>query len=161
MSDPQNPKIIGKLKIPGFSNYMFPYGEGRLFGIGQDADENSGSTEGIKLSMFDISNPSDVTESAKLVLDSNYSDSLHNHKAIIVDYNRNIIGFSVYTDIGSEYRMFKFENGEFIKLAEIKLNDYSSDIRGLYIGNEFYVVSNSSVKVYNMKDYSLISEIKL
>ena len=160
LSDPNNPKIIGKLKIPGFSSYMFPYGEGKLLGIGQDADEKTGRTNGVKLSMFDINDPANVTESAKLILDSNYSDSLHNHKAIIVDYKRNIIGFSVYVDDGSEYRMFKFENGEFIELAKLDLG-YSSDTRGLYIGNEFYVVSNDSVSVYDMSDYSLISKLEL
>lgn len=161
LSDPQNPKIIGKLKIPGFSNYMFPYGKGLLFGIGQDADEKTGRTGGIKLSMFDINDPTNVEETAKAVLDVNYSDSLYNHKAIIADSGRNVIGFSVYANNGSEYRLFTFKDGEFKALAEIEINKASSNIRGLYIGQEFYVVSEDYLFVYDMNDYSLITSIYL
>ena len=67
LKNPKEPKIIGALKIPGFSNYLFPFGDGKLLGIGQDADENTGRTGGIKLSLFDISNPANVTESAKTI----------------------------------------------------------------------------------------------
>ncbi|MBO7151814.1 MAG: beta-propeller domain-containing protein, partial [Clostridia bacterium] len=68
LKNPKEPKIIGALKIPGFSNYLFPFGEDKLLGIGQDADEKTGRTGGIKFSIFDISNPANVTESAKTVL---------------------------------------------------------------------------------------------
>lgn len=34
LSDPENPKILGELKIPGFSEYLHPYGDGKLLGIG-------------------------------------------------------------------------------------------------------------------------------
>ena len=40
LSDPKNPKIIGKLKIPGFSEYLHFYGENLLLGIGMDVDED-------------------------------------------------------------------------------------------------------------------------
>ena len=39
LSDPYNPKIIGTLKIPGFSEYLHPYGDGLLLGIGEEVDE--------------------------------------------------------------------------------------------------------------------------
>ena len=55
LSDPENPKILGELKIPGFSDYLHPYGDGLLLGIGMDVDESGTTTEGAKLSMFDIS----------------------------------------------------------------------------------------------------------
>ena len=34
LTDPASPQIIGELKIPGFSEYLHPYGEGQLLGIG-------------------------------------------------------------------------------------------------------------------------------
>ena len=40
LSDPENPKVIGELKIPGFSEYLHPYGDGRLLGIGMAVDAN-------------------------------------------------------------------------------------------------------------------------
>ena len=60
-SDPKNPKILGSLKLPGFSEYLHFYSDDLLLGIGMDTDEN-GVTNGVKVSMFDISNPSDVKE---------------------------------------------------------------------------------------------------
>jgi uncharacterized secreted protein with C-terminal beta-propeller domain len=46
----------------GFSQYLHVYGEGLLFGLGYDADEETGRTEGMKMSMFDVSDPFNVTE---------------------------------------------------------------------------------------------------
>ena len=46
VSDAANPKVIGYLKIPGFSEYLHPFGDGLLFGLGQDADEAKGGVRG-------------------------------------------------------------------------------------------------------------------
>lgn len=161
LSDPKNPKIIGALKIPGFSNYLFPYGKGKLLGIGQDADEKTGRTGGVKLSMFDISNPADVKESAKLILDVDYSDALYGHKESIVDTKKNVIGFSVYGKNGSEYRIYSFNDGQFSLKAQIKLGDVYHNIRGLYINSEFYVITEKNLLVYDMNSYTKIVEISL
>ena len=160
LSDPENPKIIGALKIPGFSNYLFPYGDGLLLGIGQDADEKTGRTGGIKLSMFDISNPANVTENSKTVLDENYSEALYSHKAVIIDKEKDIIGFSVHGNEGSEYHIYGLKNGKFFKKAEIKLGQAYGNIRGLYINNEFYIVTENSLVVLNLNGFSKIAELK-
>ncbi len=65
LSDPLNPKVLGQLKIPGFSSYLHPVGEGLLLGVGQDADEE-GRTEGVQLSLFDVSDPTDPRRVAQL-----------------------------------------------------------------------------------------------
>lgn len=102
LSDPANPKLLGELKIPGFSEYLHPYGEGLLLGIGYSTDEESGSQRGIKLSMFDISDPSVVKEIAVKELvsyDNNVSwaecGALYDHKKVLVDDELNIIGFQL------------------------------------------------------------------
>ena len=161
LSNPKNPKIIGALKIPGFSNYLFPYGKGQLLGIGQDADENTGRTRGMKLSMFDISNPADVKESAKLILDTSDSSALYGHKESIVDPDKNVIGFSVWGKNGSEYRIYSFNDGQFSLKAQIKLNNIYDNVRGLYINSEFYVVTEKNLLVYDMNSYTKIAEISL
>lgn len=161
LSDPEKPKIIGALKIPGFSNYLFPYGEGKLLGIGQDADERTGKTGNVKLSMFDISDPANVTESAKELLSQDYSEALHNHKAILADYGKNLICFSTsdYTD--NRYMVYEFTQGDFRKLAEINLGGTYSQIRGLYIGNEFYIIADSYILVYDINTFSKITQMYL
>ena len=161
LSDPKSPKIIGALKIPGFSNYLFPYGEGKLLGIGQDADEKTGRTGGVKLSMFDTSNPADVIECAKLILDVNYSNALYGHKESLVDVKKNIIGFSVYGDRGSEYRIFSFTDGEFVLKATVSLGNVYESVRGMYIGNEFYIITEKDLFVFDINTYSEITRISL
>ncbi len=58
LSDPTDPMVTGELKIPGFSTYLHPTGEGQLVGVGQDATDD-GRTTGAQVSTFDVS---DMTE---------------------------------------------------------------------------------------------------
>ena len=56
LTDPANPVLDGELKIPGYSAYLHPVGDGLLLGVGQDATE-TGQTLGTQLSLFDVSDP--------------------------------------------------------------------------------------------------------
>ena len=86
LSDPDNPKIIGTLKIPGFSEYLHPYGDGLLLGIGEEVDEKGVESNQVKLSMFDISDPSNVKEIDKIVLNgSYYSTAFDQYKSVLAD----------------------------------------------------------------------------
>lgn len=161
LSNPKEPKIIGALKIPGFSNYLYPFGDGKLLGIGQDADQNTGRTGGVKLSMFDTSDPANVTESAKMILDYTYSDALSNHKATLVEYGKNLIGFSAYGNNGTDYCLFSFENGFFHQIAEIKLGGVYEQVRGLYINSEFYIVTNENIIVYDLATFTEITKLNI
>lgn len=161
VSNPGSPKIIGSLKIPGFSNYLFPYGDGKLLGIGQDADENTGRTNGIKLSMFDISDPANVTESAKTPAGVYYSPSLYDHKSTIADSRKNLIGFYGEGHSGGKYLIYSFENGKFVKKADIALENGASDARGLYIGDTFYIVYNSCIISLDINGFTVKEKLEL
>lgn len=164
LSNPKEPKIIGALKIPGFSDYLFPFGEGKLFGIGQDADEKTGQVGNVKISMFDISNPANVTEEAKEILFSNYSESLFTHKATFINKNKNLIGFPMtdYSyDTTSYYMIYSYENGKFVQKAKVNFGKTFENLRGLYIGEEFYIISDDTLYVYNISDFSKVAEIKI
>jgi hypothetical protein len=56
LRDPSAPEVTGELKIPGYSGYLHPVGEGKLVGVGQDAEED-GMTTGVQVSLFDVSDP--------------------------------------------------------------------------------------------------------
>ena len=160
LSNPAEPKIMSQLKIPGFSNYLHPYSDGLLFGIGQNADEETGRTSGMKLSMFDTSNPYDVFEAAKLNLENDsYSEALYNHKAILVSPSRGIIGFPC----SGGYAVFGYSNDRgFYEISRIKMDNcyWSSESRGLYIGSYFYVVLQDMTVVLNMSDYTAETTVK-
>ena len=160
LSDPTNPKILGELKIPGFSQYMYPYGDGLLLGFGMDADENTGSTKDLKLSMFNISNPADVTEQDKTeILGYRYSPALYNHKAMLVDADKNLIGFAATNDyyIG-RYVIFEYTGNGFENCATLIIEgDYKyamDDVRGLFIGNDFYVISKNALQIFDIDTFS-------
>ena len=162
LSDPSEPKILGTLKIPGFSNYLHFYGDDMLLGIGQETDPNTQEFLGLKLSMFDISNPSDVKEKDKYIIEnSDFSYALYNHKAIMIDPEKNIFGFLYYKSTTKDYQYsyfyatYTYDAKEgFIQTASYEVNDgseYESDaVRGLYIGDYFYLATNKSISSYKI-----------
>ncbi|WP_199487409.1 beta-propeller domain-containing protein [Actinomadura spongiicola] len=54
LNDPRRPRLTGELKITGYSAYLHPTADGKLLGIGQDAD-TTGRTRGLQVSLFDVS----------------------------------------------------------------------------------------------------------
>lgn len=163
VSNPESPKVLGYLKIPGFSEYLHQFGNGLLFGLGQDADEKEGGTRGLKLSMFDISNPYDVREIAKTIYSEDKyssSDAEYDRRAITIDAGKNLVGFEVsfYDESKGKsfekYVVYGFdrEKGFYQKFGVNNIegeNFYSSDCRGLYIGDYFYIVPANANKVYS------------
>jgi hypothetical protein len=81
LSDPANPVEAGELKIPGYSAYLHPVGDGLLLGVGQDATD-TGRTTGTQLSLFDVSNPSDPQRISTLPI-GGYSEVEWDHKAFL------------------------------------------------------------------------------
>jgi len=67
LSDPENPRVAGELKIPGFSSYLHPVGSDQLIGVGTDGDEE-GNTTGAVVSLFDVGDPANPTRTDKLPL---------------------------------------------------------------------------------------------
>lgn len=159
LSDPAKPEIIGELKVTGFSEYLHFWDDTHLLGIGYESDEKTGNIENIKLSMFNIENPGEVTEEAKLVLkDVDYSEALYDYKSVIISKDKNLIGL-VCEDYSSSrtkqtYQIYSYENGTFKKQAEISdINGVNyENVRGMYSGNVFYLWINDNITSYDMTD---------
>lgn len=159
LSDPAKPEIIGELKVTGFSEYLHFWDDTHLLGIGYESDENTGSIENIKLSMFNIENPGEVTEEAKLVLkDVDYSEALYDYKSVIISKDKNLIGLVCEDYSGSRtkqtYQIYSYENGTFKKQAEIPGINRANyeNVRGMYSGNVFYLWINDNITSYDMTD---------
>lgn len=160
LSDPENPKILGKLKIPGFSAYLHPFGEGKLLGIGYDADEEHGWTENVKLSMFDISDPADVKEAFKLsVKDVNWTSVQYNHKIVFVDVETGTVAFPA----DNVYLVFRAENGGFKEVGRIQTDGkyWFGDSRGLFVEDAFYVIGEQEVVILSFETMEQLAEIEL
>ena len=78
LSNPEAPVILGELKIPGFSTYLHPVADGLVLGVGRDGTE-TGTNGGLKVSLFDVSDPKNPKESAKITLDAISSENLHSY----------------------------------------------------------------------------------
>ena len=84
LSDPTNPTIVGELKIPGFSTYIHPVGDGHLLTIGEETEDMGDwvQTIGMKLEIFDVSDLANPQSTHKFVFESGYySEALYEHKA--------------------------------------------------------------------------------
>lgn len=100
-SDPRNPRIIGKLKIPGYSNYLHPYDETHILGFGKEAEDSKDGNfawyQGMKVALFDVTDPNNPKEMSKVVIGDRGTQSplLSNHKALLFDRARNLLAFPV------------------------------------------------------------------
>ena len=186
LSDPENPKITGKLKITGFSEYLHFYGQNRLLGIGWETDPDSGSTEGLKCSMFDISDPSEVKEIDRIILkDVTDCDALSNYRAILASVDKNLFGFAygVYKNTGAGnyysyngqdfyyYGLFSYSEDGFTPETYLNFADtglFDEEIttrqfrtsRGVYVRDTFFLVTDKGIAAYDMADgYSFLKAV--
>ena len=159
LKNPRKPEILSELKISGFSEYLHFYGEDRLLGIGMEADEETGSTEGMKLSMFDISDPADVQEVAKLHLSEYYhGEALYNHRAVMISVPANIFGFEAEGHENGNYKrdylVFSYEDDKFVQKLKIETRNKYGEIhssRGTFIGDVFYLLTrDGSVRSFDL-----------
>jgi hypothetical protein len=83
LSDPAKPRVVGELKVPGYSAYLHPVGEGLLLGVGQDATDD-GRRTGVKLSLFDVSNLARPVELDQFSIGSDsYTEVEDDHHAFL------------------------------------------------------------------------------
>ncbi len=104
LKTPEDPKVLGYLKITGFSDYLHPYDENHIIGVGKEAvaasDTEVGSRnldfawyQGLKISLFDVSDVANPVEEAKIVIGDRGTDSsaLYDHKAFLFDKEKKLL----------------------------------------------------------------------
>ncbi len=105
-SNPEQPRVLGELKIPGFSNYLHPYDENHIIGFGHDtkvaAGKNSGNqplilTNGVKISIFDVSDMANPKEKFTEIIGGRgtYSPLNYDHKALLFDKKKQLFAFPI------------------------------------------------------------------
>ena len=103
LSDPKNPKVLGALKIPGYSDYLHPYDENHIIGFGKDtATKNYGYGDiayyqGMKIALFDVSDVANPKELFTEFIGDRGTDSelLRNHRALLFSKERELLAFPV------------------------------------------------------------------
>ena len=172
MADPKNPFVEGELKIPGYSDYLHPYDDNHLIGFGRQTD----GVQGLKLSMFDVSDVKKPKELFNTVIPNAYSELNSNHKALLFSKEKDIFAFPATVYSGEIYHadiaffgLFVYgidlEKG-FIRKAKITHGSdaygYIDNIRrALYIGDALYTVSDYAIKATALSDFKDIKRVDI
>ena len=171
------PKILGELKIPGYSDYLHPYDRNHIIGVGKEteADQFGGfSTKGVKLSLFDVSNFSSPKQVSKIEIGKSGSNSeaLRDHKAFLFDREKSLVVIPVDEITGSS--LYGYRNNYWQGAYVLTLDSEGFRVRGkvyhgsdgnrygspyrirrsLYIGDALYTVSAKMIKANNIDDPS-------
>ncbi len=128
VADPAKPSILGELKIPGYSNYLHPYDENHIIGIGKDTiersfeDPYSGTTNsfayytGMKMALFDVTDVNNPIEKFVEKIGDRGTDSelLYNHKALLFSKEKNLFALPItLMEMASEKPEYDWQYGQF------------------------------------------------
>lgn len=186
LSAPDKPTVLGELKLPGFSNYLHPYSENILLGIGKEAiDKGDQGVEmrGLKVSLFDVSQPNQPREIDSLTFGGPGSDSmaLMDYKAVLFDKERNLLVIPAsLTATNSTTYQATFQGSLVLTVTpegvtergrvafrlptEMSAATYYVDDsvrRNLYIGDNLYSLSAATLKISQLERVSLIKSLDL
>ena len=185
------PKILGELKIPGFSNYLHPYDEEHIIGIGRDTKEiDNGRVQqlGIKIALFnvtDVKNPK-VTDDIIVGDSSTNSEALYEHKSFFFDKKSGILSIPINGDAESlsgissskkfapdynrwsGFYVFDLNSSEGFNLkgtvthsAEDSRYYGMNNARSFYIDEVLYTASEGYLKMNFLNNLDEINSIKL
>mgnify|MGYP005927160909 CR=1 FL=1 len=149
LTEPTNPKVVGELKLSGYSDYLHIWSDGLLFGLGMEMQLVGANTtvDGMKLVMIDTSDPAKLHDLHTQAIDADYSEALNNHKAILVDSGKDIIAFPAE----NSYLVYGYSADDgFTLRKEISVSQWDGNNRGLYIGDYFYVVGSDQINVLDL-----------
>ena len=147
LSDPKNPQTTGELKIPGFSTYLHQLREGLLVGIGREGSK-------VKVSLFDVSDPTNPIESDNYLLSESYSDISQTHHAFLQDKEKGI--FVVPATRGSY--VFGYDNNTLSLEKTIAMNNPE---RSLYIDDYLYIIGQNEIRVFDQDNWVEVNKLDL
>ena len=147
LSNPSNPQQKGELKIPGYSSYLHPIDDNTILGVGEENNK-------VKLSLFDVKNPSNPTEISKYSLDEYWTEVNSNHHAFLIDKNYSV--FFIPASNGGYILSYKNNN---LTLAKA-IAGYNVK-RAIYINDNLYILGDSKITVLSEKTWQQVSELEL
>ncbi|MFM8802877.1 MAG: beta-propeller domain-containing protein [Planctomycetia bacterium] len=161
LANPTRPRVVGELKVPGFSSYLHPLDADHLLGIGRDVDPVTGRVLGLQLSIFDVSDPASPKRSATYTFEGDgwesWSEALWDHRALSWFAAQGILALPVqqggWWQGSNGLVVFKVDPASqqgFTKLGQITHDGPVQ--RSVRIGEYLYSVSAGEVKVHRLAD---------
>jgi len=127
LKNPASPKILGALKIPGYSDYLHPVDDNHILGFGKDTAEQKWTDwngqeistayyQGMKMALFDVTDVTHPVEKFKTVIGDRGTESplLYDHKALLFDKNKGLLAFPVTVAEVKGDKASAAEYGEFV-----------------------------------------------
>ncbi len=158
ISDPENPRVIGFLKIPGFSEYLHPLYPDRLLGIGLEDNY-------LKISLFDISDPINMKEISVIKISNLISEALHDHHAVTIYGSKQLIiipvtppRFVILSSIPNPGFLIINYTKDLLNIRDFV--EIQEPLRSVYIGDRIYLISVNKVKIYDINS-GAVKEIEL
>jgi uncharacterized secreted protein with C-terminal beta-propeller domain len=147
LSNPYDPKLKGELKIPGYSSYLHPITKDKILGIGKESSK-------VKISLFDVSNPSNPIEKSKYVLDEYWSKVLENFHAFLLDDKHQIFFIPA-----SKGYIFSYKDDELTLKKEVSFSEPPE--RAIYIDDYLYLISRSNIIIFDENTFDKVKELNL
>ncbi|MBQ6053109.1 MAG: beta-propeller domain-containing protein [Clostridia bacterium] len=171
-----DPKVMGELKVPGFSTYLHPVGEGLLLGIGKETKDNewtdyngnkytSTYTDGVKISLFDVSDPFDPQEKdVKNYIGGEYAstEAWDNHRAFVYSNAKNTGYFAIQSNDGNGFVCVTVENGKLIcktVYPSSHFSYYSGNSRICYVDDVLYFYQYNRITVFDRNTLEEIAAV--
>ncbi|HVP92303.1 MAG TPA: beta-propeller domain-containing protein [Acidobacteriota bacterium] len=169
------PKILGYLKIPGFTRYLHPYDEDHVIGVGRDENNH------VRISLFDVTNVSAPIAMSNYTVEGDWSDTavLTEHKAFLFDKSKYLLviplTISTYDEVTYSSHTWQGVYVFNVTLSGLALRGnvthqddsvsyWDSNYwinRALYIDNVLYTISSSKIKMNDLETLALMNEIEL
>ena len=124
LTNPEKPVITSEIEVTGYGTYQHPWGEGVLLVIGYETNPE-GRIIGLKVSLFDTSDAFNIKEIGMpyVILNEafgwSYSEALHNHKAMLIDVELGLFGFST-----SRYQMIQTTRNNVLSISYEFVSNY-------------------------------------
>ncbi len=171
LSDPTAPKVIGKVELPGFSNYLHSVQDGYIVGVGYGGDEDGADENVVKIVLFDVTDPKNPKVADEILIENADPDVNYDPLSFLYDSERQLI-FLPTVVYDSEFkshcslRVIEAKDG---KLSEKftfdhRFNKYDADsaelFRGTYISNTAYTITEKGVCAFDMNKNELSASLK-
>ncbi|MEM9213583.1 MAG: beta-propeller domain-containing protein [Cyanobacteria bacterium P01_F01_bin.150] len=171
LSNPKDPKVLGELKIPGFSEYLQVIPDGKrtlLLGVGQDADPETGQSENLKVSLFDVTNLENPTEIDNYIFEGDFtsSEALWDHLAITYSPEHKLLAIPAdsynYAEYSSKSALHVFEIDGTDGITSLGKVTHGDEwiYRSLYIDDTLFSVSGQEISAHQIPTIEKLDTIK-
>jgi uncharacterized secreted protein with C-terminal beta-propeller domain len=174
LRNPAAPKVLGELKIPGYSGYLHPIGANLLLGVGQSGLDSSTPTPsrgagqiGVQFSLFDISDPASPRRIDTQTYGGGSAAAEFDPKAFLYWQPRNLI--IAPTNLHGDYRghgafsglvLLRANRDGLVELGRIATSQaYGSVNRSMVIGDVVYMLSDSALQANSIDNHREIDKL--